>query len=116
LRALAARSPSPVRLDESPIPALAAPIEATAYFVAAEALTNALKHGQAAVVRIAVHHDAHGLHVVVADDGVGGADTTAGTGLLGLRDRVSAVDGELTVHSPPGAGTVVHAVLPVDAP
>jgi signal transduction histidine kinase len=116
LRALAARSPSPVRLDESPIPALAAPIEATAYFVAAEALTNALKHGQAAVVRIAVHHDAHGLHVVVADDGVGGADTTAGTGLLGLRDRVSAVDGELTVHSPLGAGTVVHAVLPVDAP
>jgi signal transduction histidine kinase len=116
LRALADRSPSPVQLDESPIPALDETIAATAYFVAAEALTNALKHGQAAVVRIAVHHDADGLHVVVADDGVGGADTAAGTGLLGLRDRVSAVDGELTVHSPPGAGTVVHAVLPVAAP
>jgi signal transduction histidine kinase len=116
LRALADRSPTPVQLDASPIPTLDAAIEATAYFVAAEALTNALKHGQAAIVRIALHHDTRGLHVVITDDGVGGADTAAGTGLLGLLDRVSAVDGELTVHSPPGAGTVVHAVLPVVAP
>jgi signal transduction histidine kinase len=115
LRALADRSPSPVELTGSPLPALAASSEATAYFVAAEALTNALKHGHAAAIRIEVHHDERGLHVVVTDDGVGGADTAAGTGLLGLRDRVRAVGGELTVHSPPGAGTVVHAVLPVDA-
>jgi signal transduction histidine kinase len=116
LHALADRSPSPVELTACPIPALDASIEATAYFVAAEAVTNALKHGQAAIIRIEVRRDAHGLHVVVTDDGVGGADTSAGTGLLGLGDRVSAVDGELTVRSPPGAGTVVHAVLPVDVP
>jgi signal transduction histidine kinase len=116
LRTLASRSPSPVDLRESPIPALRAPVEATAYFVAAEALTNALKHGRTAAISIEVRHDAEGLHVVVSDDGVGGAEPTTGGGLLGLRDRVSAVDGELTVSSAPGAGTIVHAVLPVDAP
>ena len=113
LRALAARSPNPVELHESPVPPLRPPVEATAYYVAAEAVTNALKHAAADTIRIEVWHDDGGLHVVVTDDGAGGADMAAGSGLLGLRDRVSAVDGTLTVHSPPGGGTFVHAVLPV---
>ncbi len=114
LRALAARSPYPVQVSEAPVPALSAPVEATAYFVAAEAVTNALKHARAATIRIDVRHDADGLHLSVTDDGDGGADLAGGTGLLGLRDRVSALDGELIVHSAPGAGTTVRATLPVE--
>jgi signal transduction histidine kinase len=116
LNALAGRSPIPVELRDSPVPELTPPVQATAYYVAAEAVTNALKHARATRIRIEVHHDPDGLHVIVTDDGIGGADMSAGTGLLGLRDRVSAVDGELIVYSPPGAGTTLHAVLPVVAP
>jgi signal transduction histidine kinase len=112
LRALAARSPHPIQLCEAPLPALTAPVAATAYFVAAEAVTNALKHAHAATIRIDIRHDTDGLHLSVTDDGAGGADLAGGTGLLGLRDRVSALDGELTVHSAPGSGTAVHAWLP----
>jgi signal transduction histidine kinase len=116
LHALGGRSPIPVEISDAPVPALAPPVEATAYYVAAEAVTNALKHANATRIRIEVGHDATGLHVTVTDDGTGGADMSAGTGLIGLRDRVLAVDGELTVRSAPGAGTALHAVLPVAAP
>jgi signal transduction histidine kinase len=112
LRALAGRSPVPVDVDAGDLPPLPAPVEATAYFVAAEALTNALKHASATTIRIALRCEGV-LDLTVADDGVGGADPLRGTGLLGLRDRVSALDGDLTVHN--GSGTTVRATLPLEA-
>jgi signal transduction histidine kinase len=112
LRALAGRSPVPVEVDADDLPPLPAPVEATAYFVAAEAVTNALKHANATTIRITLRCG-EVLDLTITDDGVGGADLVRGTGLLGLRDRVSALDGELTVHS--GLGTTVRATLPVEA-
>jgi signal transduction histidine kinase len=88
-------------------------LEATAYFIVAEALTNTAKHAHAKSARITAVIDGDTLCVEVRDDGVGGARVDASTGLLGLRDRAAAMDGELRVDSPPGAGTVVAATLPV---
>ncbi|MCK9896592.1 sensor histidine kinase [Frankia sp. AgB32] len=117
LRALAARSASPVRVVDGPaLPPLAARVAATVYFVAAEAVTNAAKHARASAVHVHVRASGNRLLVTVADDGVGGADLSAGTGLLGLRDRVAALDGTLVVRSFPGAGTSVHADLPLEGP
>jgi signal transduction histidine kinase len=91
-------------------------LEATAYFIVAEALTNALRHARASRVRIlAVVVDGSALRLEVRDDGVGGARWDASTGLLGLRDRAAALDGEVRVESPPGKGTVVTATLPIPA-
>jgi signal transduction histidine kinase len=87
--------------------------ETAAYFVVAEALTNARKHARASAVSVHVWHDAGGrLLVEVVDDGVGGADPQAGSGLAGLRKRVAALDGSLTVASPPGGPTSIRAELP----
>ena len=127
LQAMAARSVQPVdvvspdtaeiALDpEAEVPPLPAPIAATAYFVAAEAVTNAAKHAAAHRVHVQVRRTAERLLVTVVDDGAGGAAPGRGTGLAGLRDRVAAVGGELTVYSPPGAGTTVHAELPLTMP
>jgi signal transduction histidine kinase len=119
LRALAARSPRPVEVVESDLPALPDITAATAYFVAAESVTNALKHADADHIRIEVgirsRADGTSLRLAVVDDGVGGADPAGGTGLTGLRDRVSAVDGELTVRGAPDAGTTVTALLPLES-
>ena len=111
ISALAARSPVPVGVDVT-TGRLPDPVESAAYFVVAEALTNAAKHAQAAEigVRITRHRDL--LIVEVIDDGAGGADPARGTGLRGLADRVAAVDGHLTVTSPPGGPTVIRAELP----
>ena len=111
ISALAARSPVPVGVDVA-TGRLPDPVESAAYFVVAEALTNAAKHAQAAEisVRIARHRDL--LIVEVIDDGAGGADPAKGTGLRGLADRVAAVDGHLAVTSPPGGPTVIRAELP----
>jgi signal transduction histidine kinase len=88
------------------------PIEAAAYFVACEAVTNAVKHGSPSSIRIdAARHDG-AVHVVVADDGVGGAVARPGSGLAGLADRLGAHGGTLVVDSPPGTGTRVEAVIP----
>ena len=114
LRALAARVPVPVSVEADPLPALPIEIETTAYFVAAEAVTNALRHAHATELRIAVTLDSR-LCLTVRDDGIGGAGFDGGTGLAGLRDRVAAVDGDLAVVSPAGHGTVVCAELPVAA-
>ena len=112
LEALAGRSPVPVELAPVPGP-LPAPVEAAAYFVVAEALTNVVKYADASHARVCVsRHNGHAL-VEVADDGVGGADPGRGTGLRGLADRLSALDGRLEVDSPPGAGTVLRAEIPV---
>ncbi len=114
LGALAARSPRPVDVEAADLPDLPAPVAATAYFVAAEAVTNALKHARAETIRVAVRCEPGTLHVSVHDDGVGGADPAGGTGLVGLRDRVGALDGTLEIRGGPAGGTVVHAALPLE--
>jgi signal transduction histidine kinase len=86
-------------------------VETAAYFVAAEALTNAAKHADAAKVEVRIVRRPKSLVVEVADDGRGGADA-AGSGLTGLRRRVEALDGTLMVVSPPGGGTTLRAELP----
>jgi signal transduction histidine kinase len=118
LRALAARSAYPVQVVDGPaLPPLPDGVAAAAYFVAAEAVTNAAKHARASRVHVHVRAAGNRLLVTVADDGVGGADMMgAGTGLLGLRDRVAALDGTLIVRSLPDAGTSVHAELPLEEP
>ncbi|WP_230202807.1 sensor histidine kinase [Parafrankia discariae] len=117
LRALAARSAFPVRVVDGPaLPPLPDQVAATAYFVVAEAVTNAAKHARASQIHVHVRTSGNRLLVTVADDGVGGADTRAGTGLLGLRDRTAVLDGSLVVRSLPGAGTSVHAELPLEGP
>jgi len=113
LSGLAARSPVPVDvhvdMQVRPKPA----VEAVAYFVVAEALTNVAKHSRASQAKVVV--EGHGfpgaLTVVISDDGVGGADAR-GPGLAGLADRVSGVDGQLTVESPRGGPTIIAAELP----
>jgi signal transduction histidine kinase len=115
LRALVERAPIAVDLTTSAVPRLPAPVEATAYHVVAEALTNAMKHAGTGRVRVAVAHGDGHVRVEVADDGRGGADP-AGSGLRGLTDRVRALDGDLVVRGGPGHGTSVTAVLPWGAP
>ena len=114
LQALAARAPVPVHVGDVPATPLRAEIEAAAYFITAEALTNVAKyaHANTASVRLSVEH-AH-LHVQVSDDGVGGAEPSAGTGLRGLSDRVEALDGRLMLDSPPGGGTSVTVEIPLE--
>jgi signal transduction histidine kinase len=92
-----------------------APLEATAYFIVAEAFTNAVKHAQATSARIAAAAEDGLLRLEVRDDGIGGARLNGSSGLLGLRDRVAAVNGTLWFESPPGQGTRVAAVLPIAA-
>jgi len=111
IEALADHSPLPVEVTVTHVARPAPAVETAAYFVAAEALTNATKHAQATRVTIRVERVGERLRLEVADDGVGGADP-AGGGLSGLRRRVEALDGTLTVTSPPGGPTVVRADLP----
>jgi signal transduction histidine kinase len=112
LSALAARSPVPVTvkvdLPNRPSPT----IEAIAYFCVSEALTNVAKHSAARAARVEVGRSGSCLQVEVSDDGRGGAEPGRGTGLTGLRQRLAAVDGTLTVHSPPGAGTRLIMTVP----
>ncbi|MGN6168320.1 MAG: PAS domain-containing protein [Solirubrobacteraceae bacterium] len=91
---------------------LAAPVEAAAYFTVSEALTNVAKYAHATRAWVKVEQAGDCLHVEVGDDGTGGAELRPGSGLQGLRDRVSAVSGTLTIDSPSGRGTVVRARLP----
>jgi signal transduction histidine kinase len=109
---LARRSPVPVRVDIEVSERLPPAIEATAYFIVAEALTNVSRHADAesAVIRIA-RKNGH-LDVEVRDDGTGGADGSRGSGLTGMADRLDAVSGSLVVESPVGGGTRLKAVIP----
>jgi signal transduction histidine kinase len=86
--------------------------EVTAYFVISEALTNAVKHSGASTVRVMVETIDGEVSLSIRDDGVGGADPAAGSGLVGLRDRVEALGGTLTVQSAPGEGTQLTVELP----
>jgi signal transduction histidine kinase len=114
LASLAATSPIPARvqveLPERPSPA----IETMAYFCVAELLANAIKHSSANVIEIQIDNERTGiLRVSVSDDGTGGADPSRGTGLDGLRQRASTVDGKLHLSSPPGGPTTVIVELPL---
>jgi predicted ATPase/signal transduction histidine kinase len=115
IRALARRSPLPVRVQLRAGGKLSHSCEITAYYVAAEAFANAAKHAKASAVDILIEKGDGTLTVQVRDDGVGGADASRGSGLTGLRDRVEAVGGIMTVDSPAGAGTVLTVLLPVTA-
>jgi PAS domain S-box-containing protein len=112
LQALAQRSTIPVEI-ETPPRRLPAQVEAAAYYVVSEALANVAKYAQASAVSVRISHLNGHVVVDVADDGVGGADPTRGTGLSGLADRVAALDGRLEVESRPGEGTSVRAEIPV---
>jgi signal transduction histidine kinase len=113
LKVLARRSPVPVMLDMRAQARLPEPVEIATYYVVSEALANVAKHAQASVVHVRVEVIDGGLRVAVEDDGAGGADPTEGSGLTGLRDRVEALDGTITIRSARGEGTSVHVELPV---
>jgi signal transduction histidine kinase len=91
------------------------PVEVTAYYVASEALTNTIKHAHASAVNMTIDVDGRWIALTIRDDGVGGADPSRGSGLIGLNDRVAALGGALAVQSEPGAGTVLTAQIPVAA-
>jgi signal transduction histidine kinase len=115
LEGLAGRSPIPVELGEVPPRRLPAPVETSAYYVVAEALTNAAKHARCSHVYVGVRVEAGCAIVEVRDDGVGGADPSAGSGLRGLADRVSALGGRLQIDSPAQGGTTVRARIALGA-
>jgi signal transduction histidine kinase len=112
LKQLAARAPIPVSV-EAPAGRFLDPVESTVYFIVSEALANVAKYSKAKRADVHVEQRDGKLRLSVKDDGVGGADANAGSGLSGLADRVAALDGSLTVESPPGEGTLVSAELPV---
>jgi len=113
LTGLARRSAVPVHLDVQLDARPPDQIELAAYYVVAEALTNAAKHADANRVDVEVVADAAVVHVLVRDDGRGGADVSRGSGLLGLKDRVEALGGRMSLHSPMGAGTSIEIALPI---
>jgi hypothetical protein len=113
VEAVASRMPVPVELGVS-VGRLPAAAEATAYFVVAEALTNVAKHSRATRAEATARVEDDKLRVLVRDDGVGGA-RPEGSGLVGLGDRLAALDGRLRVESPPGGGTLVAADIPLPA-
>ena len=104
-------TPIPVRINVQ-VHALPDELETTAYYVAAEAITNAIKHSEAGRIDLDVDARDDLLYVRIADDGSGGARPRTGSGLAGLADRIGATGGTLAITSPPGSGTVVEAVLP----
>ena len=112
VEALAGRAPVVVELAGMPDERLPAPVEAAAYYLIAEALTNVAKYAAASTVRVRVVAGDGSVTVEVTDDGVGGADPAGGSGLRGLADRVEALGGSLEVHSPPGDGTSLRATIP----
>jgi signal transduction histidine kinase len=88
-------------------------VEVAAYYVVAEAFTNAAKHAQASQLAVAANADGENLHLLVRDDGIGGADFDKGSGLIGLKDRVEALGGQLTVSSTVDKGTSLTATIPL---
>jgi signal transduction histidine kinase len=112
LEALADRAPVPVEVAAIPPERLPDPVEAAAYFVVAESLTNVAKYARASHAEVRVGRENGVALVEVRDDGVGGADPAAGSGLRGLADRLAALDGRLEIESEPGRGTAVRARIP----
>jgi signal transduction histidine kinase len=112
IHVLVSRVRLPVSVEVTP-ERLPAALEATAYFIVTEALTNTVRHARASSAHIAAVVDGGVLRLEVRDDGVGGARSDGSSGVLGLRDRAAALNGELRIDSPPGEGTVVAATLPI---
>jgi signal transduction histidine kinase len=113
LKTLARRWTVPVKLDVRVVARLPERVEVATYYVVSEALTNAAKHAQASLVNVEVETVEGAVRVCVRDDGVGGADPIRGSGLVGLKDRVEALGGAITIHSPPGSGTTLRVELPL---
>jgi signal transduction histidine kinase len=113
LRALSRRSPVPVELDLHADRRLPEQVEVAAYYVTSEALTNAVKHAQASRVRVELEACDTTVRLTIRDDGIGGADLSGGSGLLGLRDRIDALGGTLEVASPSGGGTTLNVEIPL---
>jgi signal transduction histidine kinase len=114
LKGLARRSSLPVKLDVGALERLSQPLETAAYYVVSEALANATKHASASIAEVQLEVRDGALHLSIRDDGVGGADPSQGSGLLGLIDRVEALGGTIAVTSPPGQGTAMAIALPVE--
>jgi signal transduction histidine kinase len=113
LKALARRSAMPVELDIRGDKRLPEQVEVAVYYVVSEAFTNAAKHAGASLVRVDLDVQDSVLRLAVQDDGAGGADPDNGSGLVGLRDRVEAIGGDLELTSPPGEGTSLRVTIPV---
>jgi signal transduction histidine kinase len=112
LSGVAARMPIPVRLTVDVARRPSPTIEAIAYFVVSEGLANITKHAQASQAEVFVQRAGDRLHVIVSDDGIGGADPARGTGLAGLANRAGSVDGTFDVFSPPAGPTLLTVDLP----
>ncbi len=113
LKMLARRSTVPVQITMYADARLPERVEVAAYYVVCEALTNAAKHAHASVIQVSAATTGQALHLDIRDDGTGGADPIQGSGLIGLSDRVEALGGTITIHSPVGTGTSLHAELPL---
>jgi signal transduction histidine kinase len=116
LDALASKAPVPVAIDTDGAGRLPAPVATAAYFAVSEALANVAKYAQATEATVAVRRAGGCVTVEITDDGIGGADPARGSGLLGLADRVAALDGTLSLESPPGGGTRLQIELPCEPP
>jgi signal transduction histidine kinase len=114
LKTLARRAPVPVALDVRVEDELSDGVEVAAYYTVSEMVTNTAKHAQASAVNVDVTSSGGVLHIVVRDDGIGGADPARGSGLVGLRDRIETLGGTISLRSPKGEGTAVEVVLPLD--
>jgi signal transduction histidine kinase len=114
LKALCRRSAVPVELDLHAERRLPEPVEVAAYCVVSEALTNAAKHAHASVVNVEVDTPDATLQLAIRDDGIGGADLSRGSGLVGLNDRIEALGGTLQVASSPGHGTTLLIEVPLE--
>jgi signal transduction histidine kinase len=114
LRTLARRSALPVELDVSVDRRLPDTVEVAVYYVVSEALTNAAKHAQASVVHVHLAADDAIVEASIRDDGVGGADPTGGSGLVGLRDRIEALGGKIEIVSRAESGTCLDVRIPLD--
>jgi signal transduction histidine kinase len=113
IESLATRASFPVELEARIDDRLPLAVETAAYFVVAEALTNVAKYANATFAAVSAHVEDGTAVIEIRDDGDGGADASSGSGLRGLADRVGALDGALRVESPPGAGTIVRATIPL---
>ena len=115
LKALARRSAIPVELDVRIGHRMPEPVEVGAYYLVSEALTNAAKHSRASVVHVEAATEGDVVLLVIRDDGIGGADTAQGSGLIGLSDRAEALDGTMKISSPAGRGTELRIALPISS-
>jgi signal transduction histidine kinase len=114
LEALARRAAIPVELDLNLGRPLNEHVEAAGYYIASEAITNAAKHARASVIEVCADARDGAFTLSISDDGIGGADPSRGSGIIGLRDRVEALGGTILVLSPPGQGTTLHVQLPAE--